>query len=530
MKLKSAFFVFVLLLLTVTVCSAQSPMGFSPDSFYQTFQQVYESFDGPACSYYKGDEETGAHLIFSDELFVNLGYKENEINEVYIVFPFGDDVDDETRNNCTSVMVSTVFSLFLQSGMSPDDIDIDESSAMLVDLLSNGTPQEFFGFYFESGFVGGDDSGTGLIHITKSDETAPAPMGFSPYKFYEDFVKINAIFDGPECNYKKGNEEQGADITISDDVFFKLFYTGNDVTMLGLFLNLESDDDNFADVFNSVIPATLITLATESGVPLKEIDITEITDMIEDLFMNDSQIEYCGYQIGMGYSDQFGMDLLWAKKDDTALSASKNQENDSETPAVTAAPAKSQGSNISGMDKFDALIADFIADGVVPDGGRSQHVEDYTHEWARTDEFQVGNFARAKNFVFSTTVSWASADEHPETDISGCALVFRENGINDMRDVSLRMDGYVYLATYLDGDCRFYQEYSYGERQLEATHQFVVVANDPKVTVYVDGVETGSWDDVVVCEGGIGMSTLSGTNKGFGTRCEWTDTYWYTWD
>jgi hypothetical protein len=527
MKLKSVLFAFVLLLLTAAVCAAQSPMGFSPDEFYQNFQKEYAILEGPECSYVKLDEEAGAFIIVNDELFVNLSCKENELTEIYIVFPIVDDADIWADNR--AVIYSTIIGLAWELGISLDSDDLKETSEMVVDLIWHGASKEYYGFHLESGPLG-DDYATGFIRITKSDDNAPAPMGFSPYEFYEDFVEINAIFDGPECSYKKGDEDQGADITISDDVFFKLFYTGNDVTMLGLFLNLESDDENFADVFNSVIPATLITLATESGVPLKEIDITEITDMIEDLFTNDSQIEYCGYQIGMGYSEHFGMDFLWAKKDATALSASKSQENDSQTPAVTAAPSESQGSNISGTDKFDALIDDFIADGVVPAGGRSQHVEDNTKEWALPDEYQLAEFDRLKNFVFSTTVSWASADENTEADSSGCTLMFRGNGTSDLHDVSLRMDGYVYLAAYRDGVWRFYKEYRYGGWQFEATHQFVVVANESKVTVYVDGVQTGSWDNVAVSEGSIGMTALSGTNKGFGTRCEWTDTYYYTWD
>ena len=28
---------------------------------------------------------------------------------------------------------------------------------------------------------------------------------------------------------------------------------------------------------------------------------------------------------------------------------------------------------------------------------------------------------------------------------------------------------------------------------------------------------------------GVGLSTLSGTNKDFGTRCTWKDIFMYTW-
>lgn len=76
-----------------------------------------------------------------------------------------------------------------------------------------------------------------------------------------------------------------------------------------------------------------------------------------------------------------------------------------------------------------------------------------------------------------------------------------------------------------------YPKAVYGPSQTKATHQFVVVANGDAVTVYVDGERGMRWNNVAITdEGYIGLATLSGTNKDFGTRCEWKDIYYYFWD
>ena len=316
MKLKSAFFVFVLLLLTVTVCAAQTPMGFSPDSFYQTFQQVYESFDGPACSYYKGDEETGASLIFSDELFVNIGYKENEINEVYIVFPFGDDVDDKTWGNCTPVIVSTTLSLFIESGMSPDDIDVDGCSAMLVDLLSNGTPQEYSGFYFEFDFVAEDDSGAGLIRVTKSEAAAPTPMVFSPDEFYPYFELMNSSFGGPECEYMKDDEKSAAMIVNNDSIGVLMYYEEDKVTEMNFYyMYLSSDKEASNDAYLtgfSTLFTLWVTYQIDLGVDVDAIDInagvSEVKSVYNPLLKNGTTGEYWGYRFESKAKEEDGYD------------------------------------------------------------------------------------------------------------------------------------------------------------------------------------------------------------------------------
>ena len=114
MKSRSAIFVFVLLLLTVTVCAAQSPMGFSPTEFYTLFDMVNDAFEGPDCIYMKGDEEEGAFIINSDTLGLNMMYSDDQVTELYFYYKYLDG-DEDASNDSIAVAVSTLTSLWAVS-------------------------------------------------------------------------------------------------------------------------------------------------------------------------------------------------------------------------------------------------------------------------------------------------------------------------------------------------------------------------------------------------------------------------------
>ena len=205
------------------------------------------------------------------------------------------------------------------------------------------------------------------------------------------------------------------------------------------------------------------------------------------------------------------------------------------TAAVCSAESTSsdsQGAYTEGEIAFRALIDDLVNQNVIPAGGTYSYRNDYTNEWAQIDWSQWTLFDDSfKNFVFSANVSWASAHERPNTAVAGCGIIFRETDIDNMLAVSLNMDGCAYLQGKRLGKPLSYSYYRYSAPQIKATHQFVVIANGPVVTVYVDGVQAGRWSSVAITdEGRIGMVTMSGTNRGFGTRCEWQDIFYYYWE
>ncbi len=167
MKLKSAFFAVVLLLLTVTVCAAQSPMGFSPTEFYDAFVLVNDAYEGPEYYYQERNEEDGDLIVITDHIIFNLAYSANEVNGIYLLFYVAKD-DQKTMEEIGNLVEETFVTMALVSGRQPKDIDTDELVYLVSDILSNAAPQEYCGYHFEFRVKDYDADGyLGALMVTK---------------------------------------------------------------------------------------------------------------------------------------------------------------------------------------------------------------------------------------------------------------------------------------------------------------------------------------------------------------------------
>ena len=364
-----------------------------------------------------------------------------------------------------------------------------------------------------------------LLLLTVTVCAAQSPMGFSPEEFYEEYSTVNTALQGPEVTYEAGDEENGARIVVRDDIYFKLLYTDNNVTNIDLYVIIGSSDEDFGTKYVDTMWSMMATLAVGFGNFSTDMDGDALSEAIDELMDNGKLEDYCGYSINTEYGsvdNSVAAVYKITKIDDGTASDSSSDSSTSSSGSTAAVSASEQA--------FFDLLDDLSSKNVIPDGGTYSDVEDYTDEWAQINWYQWNRFAKLRNFVFSANVSWESAHERPNTFSAGCGLVFRENGTDNMLEVSLRMDGYVYMDGYRSGTPLSYPKAGYGSSQIKAAHQFVVVANGGTVTVYVDGVQEARWTDVAIKdEGYMGLATMSGTNKDFGTRCKWKDIYFYTW-
>ena len=57
----------------------------------------------------------------------------------------------------------------------------------------------------------------------------------------------------------------------------------------------------------------------------------------------------------------------------------------------------------------------------------------------------------------------------------------------------------------------------------EGEAEFVMAVQDQTITVYVNGVQAFSYTEPLYKPGVLTYSLVSGTNKGYGTRCKMTD-------
>ncbi len=171
MKLKSAFFAVVLLLLTVTVCAAQSPMGFSPEEFYEAFDRVNTFFEGPECSYVDG-----AYIFNSSSLGIIMEYSGKQVTEIDLYYKYLSD-DEEALYAAFRMAYSTVATLWVVSKVKSvsdltlqDFVDmVDRIEGAYLRIVLSSEPVSYWGFRFEKISQEKDGYEEGLLIVTKGD-------------------------------------------------------------------------------------------------------------------------------------------------------------------------------------------------------------------------------------------------------------------------------------------------------------------------------------------------------------------------
>ena len=161
---------------------------------------------------------------------------------------------------------------------------------------------------------------------------------------------------------------------------------------------------------------------------------------------------------------------------------------------------------------FDSMLEKLNKDGVVSStDGDSTYWGDYTDEWAQIGWYQWITFEHTNRFVFSANVSWDSASQTPNNFESGCGLMFNiGNGNSNHLLASIRMDGMIYFTGIRNSNYLSYGTYRYGKSSIKGSADYVVVVDNDKATVYIDGERVVRKADLPVMGDGVGLSTLSG--------------------
>ena len=194
-------------------------------------------------------------------------------------------------------------------------------------------------------------------------------------------------------------------------------------------------------------------------------------------------------------------------------------------------PEETTTYSYSADEEFRELVADLMANGTVPkSSGTFGFHEDYENEWAQINWYQWETFVTTKNFVVSADITWKSASNTPNYDSSGCGFVFRAKDTSNNLYAALDMDGQFRFGGIRNGSWLGFGKYQYGPIATKGSAQMVLVVNEEKATVYVDGSKIGEARAIpIMDEGGLAFTVFSGTNKDYGTRCTFRNVYYYTW-
>jgi len=178
-----------------------------------------------------------------------------------------------------------------------------------------------------------------------------------------------------------------------------------------------------------------------------------------------------------------------------------------------------------------SLVQNLYEEGVIStDQGRYIQASDFQESWAQLNYYDYWLVEEAipvstDHFVLSANIAWESASDNANWDRCGCGFVVVDPDTMRHHFVFLSMDGYANLL-YNDGGrtANFKARKRTDAKGIpEGQAEFVMAIQDQTITVYVNGVQAFSYTEPLYKPGVLTYSLVSGTNKGYGTRCTMTN-------
>ena len=182
---------------------------------------------------------------------------------------------------------------------------------------------------------------------------------------------------------------------------------------------------------------------------------------------------------------------------------------------------------------FTGFIGSLKADQTIPEeaAGTVTSFGDYTEDLALIRTGTGVPLLQGDDFVFSADIDYSSGSRTPDISNAGCGLYFssREDTYNYLM-VTARMDGMIHLSGSNYGKYLSFKKYSYAAPNVEGSVNLSVIRNGDTVTVYLDGENVLTSENMPSFGDLLGLAVLSGTNADFGTRCEFRNIRLYTWE
>jgi len=160
---------------------------------------------------------------------------------------------------------------------------------------------------------------------------------------------------------------------------------------------------------------------------------------------------------------------------------------------------------------------------------------DFDESWAQLNyyNFWMTHLAPA-DFVIRTDAQWWSASENANWYASGCGFGFHAVDNDNHYVVYLAQGGRVVLQRVLKNQRMVLGISNNIPFNLQSDDaEIMMVVEGIRVTFFVDGEKVFHASDPILTSNALGVGSLtltlvSGTNKGFGTRCKMTGTeVWY---
>lgn len=140
----------------------------------------------------------------------------------------------------------------------------------------------------------------------------------------------------------------------------------------------------------------------------------------------------------------------------------------------------------------------------------------YWYQWWYT-QFSPADFVIRADAVMDSAASYADSS-------SGCAVVFREEGSENHYLFFVNMYGWAGVDRVYKGRMSRIGGGSYGPGSVRTDElHFLLAVDGDKFTAFVNNEKTFTQHDSTLTSGNLAISLLSGTNRGFGTKCQMTN-------
>jgi hypothetical protein len=155
-------------------------------------------------------------------------------------------------------------------------------------------------------------------------------------------------------------------------------------------------------------------------------------------------------------------------------------------------------------------------------------IDDFEESWAQIGWYQYWTIEDSPtNFVIRTNATWSSASDTANWNQSGCGFVFHVTDEKNHYIAYLGLDGNVYVQRMVQGEAKLVGSGYYDTVDVpEGSADLMLMVLGDKIYFFVDGSQVYKGIDSILTgklkSGDLALTLVSGTNKGYGTRCQMT--------
>lgn len=179
-------------------------------------------------------------------------------------------------------------------------------------------------------------------------------------------------------------------------------------------------------------------------------------------------------------------------------------------------------------ENFTEEVENYYANGYLSSTeGKALAITDYVMERALINWYSWRSAGiNLDNFIIRTDLRWNTASETSNWWNTGCGFIFRLQDNNNYYGMFLNLDGFVEIWREVNDRAARLAYKNYGNLDIpEGNAKLTMIVDGESIIVFVNGKLVASVHDTRYDEGAFNFAVSSGTNKDFGTRCEFDNVF-----